>query len=282
MKKTILFLMITLFIGLNALTAQVTISAKEFASLQKSNKALVVVDATKAATYAKMHIMKSVNVPYADLNKTGDIAGLIKSPAEIAAYLGQKGITAESEIVVYDEGSNKYASRVYWVLKYVGAKNVKILHKDMNQWKGARLRLTKSATPVKAATFTANVNPAIYADMAEVKAGLNKAEVVLVDCRAANEFDGSIETSKGHLPGAVHIEYKDVLKANGAFNSKETLKALADKHGITADKKVVLYCATSVRAAVSYVAFKDILGLENVKVYDGAYNEWVANSNKID
>jgi thiosulfate/3-mercaptopyruvate sulfurtransferase len=283
MKKIILSLMITLFIGLNALTAQVTISAKDFASLQKSNKALVVIDATKAATYAKMHIMKSVNVPYADLNKTGDIAGLIKSPAEIAAYLGKKGITAKSEIVVYDEGSNKYASRVYWVLKYVGAENVKILHKDMNQWKGARLRLTKSATPVKAATFTANVNAAIYADMAEVIAGLNKSDVVLVDCRAANEFDGSVETSKGHLPGAVHIEYKDVLKANGAFKSKEALKELADKHGITADKKVVLYCATSVRAAVSYVAFKNILGLENVKVYDGAYNEWVATaSNKID
>ncbi len=282
MKKIILSLMITLFIGLNALTAQVTISAKDFAKLQKTNKALVVIDATKAATYAKMHIMKSVNVPYADLNKTGDIAGLIKSPAEIAAYLGKKGITAQSEIVVYDEGSNKYASRVYWVLKYVGAENVKILHKDMNQWKAARLRLTKSATPVKAKTFTAKVNPAHYADMAEVKASLNKADFVLVDCRAANEYDGSIETSKGHLPGALHIEYKDVLKANGAFKSKEALKALADKHGITADKKVVLYCATSVRAAVSHVAFKDILGLENVKVYDGAYNEWVANSNKID
>lgn len=282
MKKIILSLMITLFIGLT-LTAQVTISAKDFAALQKSNKSLMVVDATKASTYAKIHIMKSVSIPYADLNKTGDIVGLIKSPADIAAYLGEKGISNDSEIVVYDEGSNKYASRVYWVLKYVGATNVKILHKDMSKWKAARLRLTKSPTPVKAATFTANVNPAIYADMAEVKAGLNKSNVVIIDCRAENEFDGSVETSKGHLPGAVNMEFKDVLKANGAFKSKVELKALADKFGLTADKTVILYCATSVRAAVSYVAFKDILGLKNVKIYDGAYNEWVADaSNKID
>ena len=277
MKKLILSLMITLFIGLNALTAQVTISAKEFASLQKSNKALVVVDATKASTYAKMHIMKSISIPYSELNKTGDITGLIKSPAEIAAYLGKKGITNASEIVVYDDGSNKYSSRVYWVLKYVGAENVKILHKDMNQWKGARLRLTKTPTPVKAATFTANVNSAIYADMAEVKAGLGKSDVVIIDCRAANEYDGSVEASKGHLPGAVHMEYKEVLKANGAFKSKEELKALADKQNLTG-KTVILYCQTSVRAAVSYVAFKDILGLSDVKVYDGAYNEWVASN----
>ncbi len=283
MKKIILSLMITLFIGLNALTAQVTISAKDFSALQKSNKDLVVVDATKASDYAKMHIMKAINVPYADLNKTGDIAGLIKDPKDIAAYLGTKGISNDSEIVVYDEGSNKYASRVYWVLKYVGATNVKILHKDMDEWKGARLRLTKSPTPVKAETFTANVNPAIYAAISEVKSGLNKSNVVLVDCRAANEFDGSIETSKGHLPGAVNMEFKEVLKANGAFKSKVELEELAKKFGLAADKTVILYCATSVRAAVSYVAFKEILGLDNVKVYDGAYNEWVADaSNKID
>jgi thiosulfate/3-mercaptopyruvate sulfurtransferase len=283
MKKIILSLMITLFIGLNALTAQVTISAKDFSALQKSNKDLVVVDATKASDYAKIHIMKAINIPYAELNKTGDIAGLIKDPNDIAAYLGEKGISNDSEIVVYDEGSNKYASRVYWVLKYVGATNVKILHKDMDEWKGARLRLTKSPTPVKAETFTANVNPAIYAAMSEVKSGLNKSNVVLVDCRAANEYDGSIETSKGHLPGAVNMEFKEVLKANGDFKSKVELQELAKKFNLTADKTIILYCATSVRAAVSYVAFKEILGLGNVKVYDGAYNEWVADaSNKID
>ncbi len=281
MKKLILSLMITLFIGLNALTAQVTISAKDFSALQKSNKDLVVVDATKASDYAKMHIMKAINIPYAELNKTGDIDGLIKDPKDIAAYLGEKGISNDSEIVVYDEGSNKYASRVYWVLKYVGATNVKMLHKDMDEWKGARLRLTKSPTPVKAVTFTAKVNPAIFAAMSEVKSGLNKSNVVLVDCRAANEFDGSIETSKGHLPGAVSMEFKEVLKANGAFKSKAELQELANKFGLTADKTIILYCATSVRAAVSYVAFKEILGLNNVKVYDGAYNEWVA-SNKVD
>ncbi len=281
MKKLVLSF-ITLFIGLT-LTAQVTISAKDFAALQKSNKSLVTVDASSASTYDKMHILKSVNIPYAELNKSGDIAGLIKDPQEIAAYLGKKGISNDSEIVVYDEGSSKYSSRVYWVLKYVGAKNVKILHKDMDQWKAARLRLTKSPTPVSEVTFKADVNPAIFAAMSEVKAGLNKSNVVIVDCRAANEFDGSVETSKGHLPGAVHMEYKDVLKANGAFKSKVELKALADKFGLTADKTIIVYCATSVRAAVSYVAFKDILGLANVKVFDGAYNEWVADaSNKVD
>ena len=281
MKKLVLTF-ITLFIGLT-LTAQVTISAKEFAALQKSNKSLVVIDAAKASTYAKIHIMKSVNIPYAELNKSGEIAGLLKDPKAIAAYLGKKGISNDSEIVVYDEGSSKYSSRVYWALKYVGAKNVKILHKNMDQFKAARLRLTKSPTPVKAKTFTAEVNPAIYASMAEVKAGLNKSNVVIVDARAANEFDGSAESSKGHIPGAVHMEYKDVLKANGAFKSKVELKALADKFGLTSDKTIIVYCATSVRAAVSYIAFKDILGLDNVKVFDGAYNEWVADaSNKVD
>lgn len=285
MKKIIISLLITLVLGFSALisNAQVTISAKDFAALQKSNPGLIVIDATPAASYAKMHIIEAVNIPYADLNKTGDIVGLIKDPKEVASILGKQGISTESEIVVYDDGTNKYSSRVYWVLKYVGAKNVKILHKDMNQWKIARLRMTKEATAFKPATFTANINNVIFASMAEVKAGINNANVVLIDCRDDSEYSGSAEASKGHLPGAFHIEYKEALTANGDFKSKEALAELAKKFNLTDDKTIILYCATSVRAAVSYVAFKDILGLKNVKVYDGAYNEWVADtSNKVE
>ena len=285
MKKIIISLFITAVLGFSALVsnAQATISAKDFAALEKSNPALVVIDATPATSYAKMHLMEAVNIPYADLNKTGDIVGLINDPKDIASLIGKQGISNESEIVVYDDGTNKYSSRVYWVLKYVGAQNVKILHKDMDQWKIARLRLTKVATAVKPATFTANVNNVIFATMAEVKAGLNKANVALIDCRDDSEYNGSAEASKGHLPGAIHIEYKEVLNANGDFKSKEALAELAKKFNLTDDKTIILYCATSVRAAVSYVAFKDILGLKNVKVYDGAYNEWIADaSNKVE
>jgi thiosulfate/3-mercaptopyruvate sulfurtransferase len=118
--------------------------------------------------------------------------------------------------------------------------------------------------------------------MAFVKAGMSDPNVLVFDSRDPEEYDGSSDKSEGHLKGASHFNYKDVLNENGSFKSKEELEALAAKHGITKDKTAVFYCVTSVRACVQYVAFHEILGLPNIKVYDGAYNEWVANDMPIE
>ena len=72
------------------------------------------------------------------------VEGLLKSPAELAELFGSKGITETSNIVVYDGGSQKYSSRIYWTLKYLGASNVKLLHKDMDMFKKSRVLLQKN------------------------------------------------------------------------------------------------------------------------------------------
>ncbi len=269
-----------LIVSTQLFAAEKSLIGKEFSAFKKENKDLVVIDARKATDYAKMHIIKSVNVPYKDLYKDGLSAGLIKDPAALAAYFGKKGISNTSAIVIYDDGSNKYNSRVYWVLKYMGAENVQLLHKNMNQWKMARIPLTKAIVPAKKAVFTPKVNKAISAEMSVVKASLTNVNTILVDTRDAVEYDGSYKDSEGHIPGAINIPFKEVLNANGSFKTKAELEALASKYGLTADKEIILYCKTRVRASVAYFALKNILEYPNVKVYDGAYNEWVSSAVK--
>ena len=103
-----------------------------------------------------------------------------------------------------------------------------------------------------------------------------KPEAVIVDCRTADEFNG-LKKSEGHIPGAININYEELLTDTGAFKDIEALKTIAEKYGVTPDKELILYCRTSVRAAPAFIAFKNILGYENVRVYDGAYLEWVAS-----
>ena len=129
--------------------------------------------------------------------------------------------------------------------------------------------------PAKKTTFTPKVNKAILAEMPEVKA----KTAILIDARDAVEYDGSFEKSEGHIPGAINIPYKEILKANGSFKTKAELEALATKYNLAADKEIIVYCVTSVRASVVYFALKNILEYSNVKVYDGAYNEWVSDTN---
>lgn len=254
------------------------INAAEFMKLFKANKELVIIDASKKASFTKTHIKNAINIPHADLYQETEIEGLIMSPADLAAFFGSKGVSNSSAIVVYDGGSQKYSSRVYWVLKYLGATNVKILHKDMNEWRKSRVPITKMPAKKKTATFTPNVNSSIFADLADVKSG----NATIVDARASDEFDGSAEKSDGHLPGAVNINYKDFLNDKDAFISKEEIEALLKSKGITSGTAMVGYCRTGVRATVIYVAVVNILGWDTYKVYDGAYLEWIAKGNNIE
>lgn len=252
------------------------ISAKDFMAMVKANDNLVIIDASKEDTYKTSHVKNAVNIPHKTLYQDGAIEGLLKSPEDLAKLFGSKGVSNSANIVVYDGGSQKYSSRVYWTLKYLGASNVKILHKDMNEWKKVRVPLTRMPAKVSAATFTPSLNKAIYADMAYVKAHAKDANVKLIDAREPAEFDGTSENpvSKGHIPGAININHKDILTSTEAFKSKEALEAIASKAGVSPGDELILYCKTSVRGAVLYVAFTQILGYKNVKVYDGAYAEW--------
>ncbi len=277
-NSIIIALLLVVTAAVNANAQVDIISAKDFTALVKANKELVIVDAAKSKTYANAHIKNAININHNDLYKDGDVSGVIKSADELAAFFGNMGISEKTEVVLYDEGSQKYSSRLYWILKYIGAENVKILHKDMDEWRNARILLTGTASKApKAVTFTPTVNEMIYATTDYVAENLKNPNVVVVDVRTAEEYNGEKAVTgdkAGHIAGSINIDYVEFETEAGAFKSKEDLAAMAEKYGITPDKEVIFLCKTSVRGAVAFVAFKNVLGYENVKLYDGACAEW--------
>lgn len=272
-NKTLISIVATLLLT-GALYAQSpVIEADEFKSAAKGNN-VVVVDANTSSNYNRMHVQDAVNVPHLELYKDGEIKGILKEPSELADYFGSKGISKDSKIIIYDDGSQKYNSRVYWTLRYLGADNVHLLHKDMKDWRKARIRLTRRSSSPGSANFTPDVQKQLLAKAPEVKKGINNNNVVLLDSRSKGEYEGTEKKSKGHVKSAVNINYTDILDESGAFLPKEKMKKVFEAKGVTPDKEIIAYCRTSVRAAVNFVALKDILGYPNVKVYDGAYLEW--------
>jgi thiosulfate/3-mercaptopyruvate sulfurtransferase len=250
------------------------ISAKDYAVLAKKDKNAVTVFAGKEKNYKANHIKGSIMVSYKDAIKEGDPKGLMLDPEDLAKFFGENGVSNTNTIIVYDNGSQKYSTRMYWLLKYMGAEDVKILHKDYDQWRKARIMVTSAPATGKATTFTPNVNPSILANMSDVETALGNTGAVVVDNRKSDEFDGSAEKSEGHIEGAVNLFWEDLMTDTKAFKSKEELQAIAEKAGITPDKEVIFYCNTGILAAVGYVAFKNILDYPNVKLYDGAVEEW--------
>ena len=162
----------------------------------------------------------------------------------------------------------------------MGAKDVNILDGHLKGWGKVRGKVTPKTTEITPAKFNAKPKAGVYADMAYVKA--NKDKVLLVDVRSKDEFNGIDEdefiTRKGHIPGAINFEYKNILNEDDTIKTKEEIAKVLKDAGITSDKEIILYCASSVRAGIVYIALTSILDFPNVKVYDGAFYEWNADS----
>jgi len=284
MKLNKLILLGLILLVASAISAQDVISATELAKISK-NKDVVVICATSAAGY-KVHITGAVSIPHTSLCTDQPVRTSIKSPAEMAKMLGAKGVSTDKTIVVYDEGSAKYAGRMYWILKYLGAPNVKMLNGNLKAWKAKRKPITGTPTKVQATTFTPKVDAAQLAKMTDVKNAIGNSSYVIVDARTPEEFAGTADSEtlkrKGHIPGAVNVNHETVMDSKGILKTNDALKSLFESKGITKDKTAIVYCETSVRAGVIYLALKG-LGYPNVKVYDGAFAEWQATtSNKVE
>lgn len=284
MKNINILLAVFLLISANIVKGQDLVTAADLAKLMKDANVVVVSTRTEA-DYKKVHITGAVHINHSNLYKEGPVKNMLKSTAEIAKILGENGISESKKIVLYDDGTGKYAGRLYWILSYMGAKDVKILDGHMKAWRAARKPVTKNPSSVKATTFTPSVNKAYLADMNEVKSSIGSTAVAIVDARSSAEFAGQAETAlrKGHIPGSISLEYTNMLNARSELKSNDELQKIFSDAGITKDKKVILYCESGVRAGIMFFALKSALKYPNVKVYDGAYSEWQSvSANKVE
>ena len=269
-----LFVIILILAAFQSFAQGPLISAKDFAAELKVNKNMVVIDVNGADIYSKQHIQGAINLPHKELYKPGAVEGQIKPDEELSAIFGKKGVSNTSKIVLYDEGSNRYNSRVWWILKSVGATDVSILHFNMDQFAAARIPLTATPSTAKATTFAVTESAYKAYTMADVQ---NLAEgTLLLDGREKDEFEGAdaAKKSKGHIPGAVWMNFKEVLTTTGAYKSKDEIIAAAAKFGATPEKPTIVYCNSGIKAAVIYIALKEIAGFRNAHCYVGSYADW--------
>lgn len=264
MKKIsviIQLLFVTLIV--NQAVAQKLITANEL----KTKKDAIIVDCRSAEDYAKTHIKGAINISHEELEKPGAVKGLLKSPDQVAAILGEKGVSNGAQIVLYCKTGTS-AGRMYWILTYLGAKNVYVLDGELTGWMAIRGPITNAKTTLKKTTFTPSVNKSILADKSYVSSKTKSGSTVIVDARKAEDYKA------GNIPGSINLPKEEVVTAKYNFKDKATLQSIFTKAGITSDKEIILSCASGSRAGAMFFVLTQILKYPNVKVYDGSYNEW--------
>ena len=246
------------------------------ANLDSANQ--VIIDARSAADYAASHIKNAVNLTPGSFDKGG--AGIdstdLKSPADIAAMLGAAGISNGTRIVVYAKDVDANAGRVFWMLEYLGAKDVHVLDGGFDKWLSDGRATVTTATAPTAATFTPVPDGSKLATKAEVLAHYADASTAATATYAIVDSREAADYATKHITNAKNILTTAFLNADNTVKSYADLKAVLDGNGIAAGKTVITHCYVGYRSGQEYLIFR-LMGF-NVSNYDGSWTEWSADA----
>ncbi len=239
---------------------------------------LIVIDARPSKAYAHSHVPGAINLIHTDFRTWG--RGL-KPVAELEALLGGAGLSREATYVIYDDtsASSGAAGRIFWMLEYLGCRDVRILDGGWDKWKADDRPMEKKVSTLPTAVFKASVNGAVRSSKDSIKSRMAGRGFALVDARTDEEYTGWTlhnEARGGHIPNAVQIPYAWFYDGDKTVLPYQKLKALFESHGITRDKEVAAYCAEGTRGAFVYFALR-LMGYPRVSSYDASMAEWASD-----
>ena len=237
--------------------------------------------------YLAAHIAGAI---YASLNR--DMAGPktgsngrhpLPSDDALAATLGRLGISSGTQVVTYDQDSGMYASRLWWLLKYVGHDAVAVLDGGWAKWlhEGRPTRAGEERRPP--GTFVPAPRPRMRVGVDEVMPHLNDAGTLLVDARAPERYEGRtepIDRVPGHIPGAVNHHYKSNAADDSTFLPPQVLRDNFTRLLAGRDpSQAVMYCGSGVTACHNLLAMAHA-GLPGARLYPGSWSEWSADPDR--
>jgi len=208
----------------------------------------------------------------------------VVSKKDFEKLLSETGIDNDTTIILYGDNNNWFAAWAYWLLKYYGHEDVKLLDGGRKKWEAEGRDLITEVPEFKKTDYKiGEIRKELRAFRDDVAETLGKDEFGLVDVRSPDEFTGKIlappglkELSQraGHIPGARNIPWSKAVDDDGTFKSDEELRKLYEGEGITPDKKIIAYCRIGERSAHSWFVLNELLGYPDVKNYDGSWTEW--------
>lgn len=206
----------------------------------------------------------------------------LPSPEDAAALFGRCGIDARTQVVCYDQNGGMFASRAWWMLRWLGHDAAAVLDGGYDRWvREGRPTTTAVPAPVRRTFPIRSRLP--FADAAEVEASLGTRALTIVDARAPERFRGEVEPLDpvaGHIPGAINRPYATNLRPDGTFKDAATLKAeYAALLRDTPLDRVVHHCGSGVTACHSVLAMA-VAGYPITRLYPGSWSEWVADRSR--
>ncbi|MDP4083506.1 MAG: sulfurtransferase [Bacillota bacterium] len=191
--------------------------------------------------------------------------------------LEDAGINEKVKVIVYDGGEGSFASRFWWMLKYLGHENVFVLNGGFSDWNKKSYPTSLEIPSYEKNIFDVNVQHEIVASIDEVKKVVQNTpdKEILIDSREERRYLGleePIDKKAGHIPGAINKPWIQGLNQGHFKSEAEQMKRFSD---IDPEKTVIVYCGSGVTAAPNYLALKEA-GYKHVKLYVGSFSDWIS------
>ncbi|MDQ4074715.1 MAG: sulfurtransferase [Chloroflexota bacterium] len=208
----------------------------------------------------------------------------VVSKENFEKLMSRSGISNDTTVILYGDNHNWFAAYAFWLLKYYGHEDVRLMNGGRAKWLAEDRPLSTEPPEIEQGDYQAKEpNSSVRALRDQVLTGLQQ-NVTLVDVRSPAEYRGELlapeslpqEGSQrgGHIPGAKNIVWSNAVREDSTFKSRDELEKLYGGQGITPDKNVIAYCRIGERSAHTWFVLSQLLGYPHVRNYDGSWTEW--------
>lgn len=227
------------------------------------------------AVYA--HLDEDLSAPIAPDRKGGRHP--LPGPETFAATLSAWGVGNDTQVVAYDDGPGMMASRLWWMLRWLGHEKAAVLDGGWTVWQAENRPVESDLPTPSAATFVPRPRPELVVDADRALAYTASGGALLIDARSPDRFRGENETldpAGGHIPGASNFFYGENL-SGGRFLAADELaeryRALVKQRPA---QEVVFYCGSGVSACHNLLAMEHA-GLGLARLYPGSWSDWISD-----
>ncbi len=224
-----------------------------------------------------------VNVSGDIVDLDNQVANQVAPKEKIDALVQRLGINEGDTVVVYDDTNNMKAARMFYVLRYYGHEDIRLLNGGVKGWVnsgGETTSIVPEVTPTDYSLKEPNMN--MITDLDFVNANLDNSDVTLVDARPTDQYTGEnvrpgIGRGGGHIPGAINVPGSVTWDENMMIKSYEDLVSIYEDAGVIKDQKIIAYCHNGNLGAYTWFVLNELLGYPDVVLYDASMLEWSNN-----
>jgi thiosulfate/3-mercaptopyruvate sulfurtransferase len=200
--------------------------------------------------------------------------------------VGGAGISPQDTVVLYGDNNNWFAANGFWLFKVFGHKDVRLMNGGRVKWQNESDKelTTERPNPKPVPYKVTQIHPELRALLPDVLQAAKSEGSNLVDVRSLDEFTGKViappgmnETAQraGHVPGAKSIPWGTPVAADGRFKSVDELRTIyLEEKGVDASRPTIAYCRIGERSSHTWFVLTYLLGLKNVRNYDGSWTEY--------